>query len=68
MEIPLKRSAIKPKYNFSKLMKHGWVHFVVEKKVANVIRANALAFAKKNGIKITSRLQDRGITIYKVEE
>lgn len=68
MPIPPKKSGMKSKYNWSKLLKTGVQNILGDKDHSQLVKANARYFAKKNGIVITTRLHSRGIKIYLVEQ
>jgi len=67
MKIPNKKSCMKSKYNWTKLLKTGVQQIEGDRKFCLLAKANAYYMAKRNGIKITTRLYNLGIKIYVVK-
>lgn len=64
MVIPPKKSGMKSKYKWERLLKNGQQYFVADKATCLLLKTNAYYMARKHGIRVTTRLSEKGITIY----
>lgn len=67
MNIPPKQSGKTSKYHFDDLLKKKKLKYTATGKQLDYIRSAASTWAKKNGVRVTTRICNGGICAYLIE-